>query len=156
MIRKKTCKINSLETGLFTASNVLLIVSWRVLKWIEKLPSSASPERGQRQKLTSLSSLSVPVTDSLSLREIFNFLVAFSTLKHQLTEEFLSNVTYSISLAVFKCWDVPSGRKERNVIYISHLEVHLHLKNLLSGYGNIKTLCMVWRVYISVPVTTNS
>lgn len=34
---------------------------------------------------------------------------------------------------------VASGWKERNVIFISHGEVRLHLSNFLSGYGNINT-----------------
>lgn len=62
MIRKRICKINSPQTGA-VAFNTLLIVSCCALTWTEKLSSSAFPrQRGQRQKLTSLCSLSAPIT----------------------------------------------------------------------------------------------
>ena len=126
VMRKKMCKINSLEVGA-VAFNIFLIGSCLNQNGLRNCPHLHSPGRGQSKKWHPSALHQCLSQDSLSLREILSFLVAFSTPKHWFIEEFLSNVKYYVSLVVCKGWNVPSGWKKKNAIYVSHLAVHLIL-----------------------------
>lgn len=160
MIRKKMCTISSPGRGAMAFKILLIGSCWRS-NGSRNCHHLHIPQTEAREEKRHPPALCQCLSqDCLSLREIFNCLVVFSTPKHRFIEEFLSNVRYSSSFVVCKGWNVASGWKERSVIYISGLEVRLSVKNFLSSYGNIKTefVCYDWYMYvwITVPVTTNS